>query len=52
MNPLDTVASQEGLFNENIKQQDIIIPVYIGGTLLDEIIVDANKRENLRSGGR
>ena len=31
---------------------DIVIPVYLGGTLLDEIIVNAQQRANLRSGGR
>lgn len=31
---------------------DIVIPVYLGGTLLDEVIVDAQQRANLRSGGR
>ena len=31
---------------------DISIPVYIGGTLLDEVVVNAQTRQNLRSGGR
>jgi len=31
---------------------DIIIPVYLGGTLLDETIVTAQQRMALRSGGR
>jgi hypothetical protein len=31
---------------------DITIPVYLGGTLLDEMIVTAQQRMNLRSGGR
>ena len=30
----------------------ICIPVYIGGTLLDEVVVNAQARQNLRSGGR
>ena len=30
----------------------ISIPVYIGGTLLDEVVVNAQQRINLRSGGR
>lgn len=30
----------------------IIIPVYLGGTLLDEVVVNAQNRQNLRSGGR
>ena len=31
---------------------DIVIPVYLGGTMLDEVIVNAQQRVNLRSGGR
>ena len=30
----------------------ICIPVYVGGTLLDEVVVDAQARQDLRSGGR
>lgn len=30
----------------------ISIPVYLGNTLLDEVIVNAQSRQNLRSGGR
>ncbi|MBR1707988.1 MAG: phage tail tape measure protein [Clostridia bacterium] len=29
-----------------------VIPVYLGGTMLDEVIVNAQQRANLRSGGR
>ena len=31
---------------------DIVIPVYLGGAMLDEIVVSAQQRTNLRSGGR
>lgn len=31
---------------------DIVIPVYVGNTLLDELVVNAQNRQNLRSGGR
>ena len=31
---------------------DITIPVYIGGNLIDELIVTAQQRQALRSGGR
>lgn len=31
---------------------DIVIPIYLGGTMLDEVIVNAQQRSNLRSGGR
>lgn len=31
---------------------DIVIPIYIGGDMIDEIVVTAQQRMNLRSGGR
>ena len=31
---------------------DIVIPIYLGGTMLDEVIINAQQRTNLRSGGR
>ena len=31
---------------------DIVIPVYLGGAMLDEVIVNSQQRMNLRSGGR
>lgn len=31
---------------------NIVIPVYIGGDMIDEIVVTAQQRMNLRSGGR
>ena len=31
---------------------DIVIPIYLGGTMLDEVVVNAQQRTNLRSGGR
>ena len=31
---------------------DIVIPVYLGGSMLDEVILNAQQRANLRSGGR
>ena len=31
---------------------DIIIPIYLDGSMLDEVIVTAQQRRNLRSGGR
>ena len=34
------------------QQGNIVIPVYVGGTLLDELVVTAQARQNLRSGGR
>ena len=40
---------------ESLNEQNggmISIPVYLGTTLLDEVVVDAQKRQNLRSGGR
>lgn len=40
------------LTTSNQNQGDLIIPVYLGGTLLDEVIVNAQMRQNIRSGGR
>lgn len=34
------------------KGEDIIIPIYLGGTMIDEIVVNAQQRTNLRNGGR
>ena len=31
---------------------DIVIPVYLGGSMIDEIVVTAQQRMNLKSGGR
>lgn len=31
---------------------DLVIPVYLDGTILDEVIVTAQQRRNVRSGGR
>ena len=45
----------DALAKINLKPEntgDIVIPVYLGGTLLDEVIVNASMRKNLRSGGR
>ena len=30
---------------------DVVIPVYLGNTLIDEVVVNAKKRINMRSGG-
>ena len=45
-------AIREGLSGVNGNSGDIVIPVYLGGTMLDEVIVNAQQRANLRSGGR
>jgi len=47
-----TSAITEALSQMNGQNGDIVIPIYLGGTMLDEIIVDAQQRMNLRSGGR
>lgn len=44
-------AIREGMSGMN-GSGDIVIPVYLGGTMLDEVIVNAQQRSNLRSGGR
>ncbi len=38
--------------NKIINEGDIVIPVYIGGDMIDEVVVTAQQRMNLRSGGR
>ena len=42
----------DALSQINGQNGDIVIPIYLGGTMLDEIIVNAQQRMNLRSGGR
>ncbi len=37
---------------DGITGGDLVIPVYVGGTMLDEVIITAQQRANLRSGGR
>lgn len=43
---------QSGYKSNSNDSGDIVIPVYLDGTLLDEVIVTAQQRRNLRSGGR
>ena len=43
---------REGFSGVSGNGGDIVIPVYLGGTMLDEVIVNAQQRANLRSGGR
>lgn len=38
--------------NKDNQVGDIVIPIYLDGTLLDEVIVTAQQRRNMRSGGR
>lgn len=47
-----TAAIREGLSQVGGQTDDIVIPVYLGGTMLDEVIINAQQRANLRSGGR
>lgn len=47
-----TAAVTEAVGGMAGQMGDLVIPVYIGGTLLDEVIVTAQARQNLRSGGR
>lgn len=42
----DVLGDQKG------QQGDLVIPVYLGSQLLDEVIVTAQQRMSLRSGGR
>lgn len=45
-------AIREGISGMSGNGGDIVIPVYLGGTMLEEVIVNAQQRANLRSGGR
>ena len=45
-------AVSEALSGFSGSQGNIVIPVYVGGALLDELVVTAQARQNLRSGGR
>ena len=45
-------AVSEALAGFSGPQGNIVVPVYVGGTLLDELVVTAQARQNLRSGGR
>ena len=45
-------AIREAVGGPSGNNGDIVIPVYLGGTMLDEVIVNAQQRANLRSGGR
>ncbi|KIR03810.1 Phage tail length tape-measure protein [Lachnospiraceae bacterium TWA4] len=45
-------AIKEAVGGMQTSVKDIVIPVYVGGTLVDEVIVQAQQRMNLRSGGR
>ena len=47
-----TSAITEAFSQMTGQHGDIVIPIYLGGTMLDEVIVDAQQRMNLRSGGR
>ena len=42
----DVLSDQKG------QQGNLVIPVYLGNQLLDEVIVTAQQRMSLRSGGR
>lgn len=45
-------ALKEVLGDQKEQQGDLVIPVYLGNQLLDEVIVTAQQRMSLRSGGR
>ena len=47
-----TSSITEALGQINGSHRDIVIPIYLGGTMLDEVVVNAQQRTNLRSGGR
>lgn len=45
-------AIRDAVGDTGNQNSDIVIPIYLGGTMLDEVIVNAQQRVNLRSGGR
>ena len=45
-------AIVDGIKNLDMKEGDIVIPVYLGGSQIDEIVLTAQNRRSLRSGGR
>lgn len=47
-----TSAIADAFSKMNGQNGDIVIPIYLGGTMLDEVVVNAQQRMNLRSGGR
>jgi TP901 family phage tail tape measure protein len=47
-----TAAITDAISQMSGDRGDIVIPVYLGGTMLDEVIINAQQRANLRSGGR
>lgn len=49
---VSAIRDAVGGVNASGQGGDIVIPVYLGGTMLDEVIVNAQQRANLRSGGR
>lgn len=49
---VSAIREAVGGVNASGQGDDIVIPVYLGGTMLDEVIVNAQQRANLRSGGR
>ena len=49
---VSAIRDAVGGVNASGQGGDIVIPIYLGGTMLDEVIVNAQQRANLRSGGR
>lgn len=47
-----TEAITSALGNISGQSGDIVIPVYLGGTMIDEVVMSAQQRMNLKSGGR
>lgn len=45
-------AMVSALAGNNNAAGDIVIPVYVGGDMIDEVVVTAQQRMNLKSGGR
>ena len=48
----NTAAIIDAIKSVAMPKEDIVVPVYIGGTLFDEAVITAQARANLKSGGR
>ena len=52
MDGIKKLMDLQGSTDRYASSGDIVIPVYIGTDMIDEIIISASQRMNLKSGGR
>ena len=48
----DLIRIVNDMTNSKNNKEEIVIPIYLGGNLLDEFILDAQHRQLIKSGGR